>query len=85
MSSKNASDLEQAAMIGQFLLEAGLMHHVLREHSFKNEKLFYRFVEDEEHGKVETNPEGKEVSWNALVEGDFKHQNKERRLDSKDS
>ncbi|NEP00158.1 MAG: mechanosensitive ion channel [Symploca sp. SIO2E9] len=36
-----------AVQIGQLLIERGIVHHVLDEHSFKNEFLFYRFYVDE--------------------------------------
>ena len=39
--------LNEALSMGQRLLELSLAHHVLDEHSFKNEKLFYRFYRDQ--------------------------------------
>ncbi|WP_020586265.1 FAD-containing oxidoreductase [Desulfobacter curvatus] len=58
-----ALDAENAVHIGNMLLDAGVFHHVLDEHSFKNEKLFYRFVADEDHGTVGRKPDGSAVSW----------------------
>lgn len=40
--------LNQAMSCGQRLLDVSLAHHVLDEHPFKNEKLFYRFYRDEQ-------------------------------------
>jgi|GEM_PF-908255 len=45
-----------AVKIGQTMLDKGLFHHVLDEHQFKDENLFYRFNADE----------GKSI-WNSNV------------------
>jgi pyruvate/2-oxoglutarate dehydrogenase complex dihydrolipoamide dehydrogenase (E3) component len=58
-----ALDAEDAVRIGNMLLDAGVFHHVLDEHAFKNEKLFYRFIADEDHGSVARKPDGSAVSW----------------------
>jgi pyruvate/2-oxoglutarate dehydrogenase complex dihydrolipoamide dehydrogenase (E3) component len=58
-----ARDAEDAVRIGNMLLDAGVFHHVLDEHAFKNEKLFYRFIADEDHGSVARKPDGSAVSW----------------------
>ena len=58
-----ASDYEQAVLIGNMLLADGVFHHVLKEHDFKNEALFYRFAEDEGRGAVKQKPGGGAVSW----------------------
>ena len=58
-----AIDAEDAVHIGNMLLDAGVFHHVLDEHAFKNEKLFYRFIADEDHGSVARKPDGSTVSW----------------------
>lgn len=39
--------VNEALSIGQQLVDVSLIHHVLDEHPFKNEKLFYRFYRDE--------------------------------------
>ena len=54
---------EDAVRIGNIMLNAGVFHHVLDEHSFKNDKLFYRFLSDEDHGTVARKPDGSAVSW----------------------
>ena len=58
-----AADREDAVQFGNMLLNAGVFHHVLKEHGFKDEKLFYRFKEDEDHGEVARDYEGKPVTW----------------------
>ena len=72
-----ASDVQQAETIGQMLLSSGRCHHVNREHDFKNENLFYRFVEDEDHGSVEKDETGRAASWYELVSGQFHRKSKE--------
>ncbi len=45
---KNAKiSREDAVNLGQKMIEKGILHHVLDEHQFKDEDLFYRFNEDE--------------------------------------
>lgn len=58
-----ASHPDEAVCIGNMLLEAGIFRHVLGEHAFKNEALFYRFSEDEDHGKAAKRGDGGAVSW----------------------
>jgi pyruvate/2-oxoglutarate dehydrogenase complex dihydrolipoamide dehydrogenase (E3) component len=58
-----AIDEEDAVRIGNMMLRAGVFHHVLDEHPFKNENLFYRFLSDEDHGTVTRKPDGSAVSW----------------------
>jgi len=58
-----AVDEEDAARIGNMMLNAGVIHHVLDAHEFKNETLFYRFLSDEDHGTVARKPDGSAVSW----------------------
>ncbi|HHP7230423.1 MAG TPA: mechanosensitive ion channel domain-containing protein [Xenococcaceae cyanobacterium] len=41
----------EAIAIGQLMIEQGLIHHVLDEHNFKDEPLFYRFYLDEAEDK----------------------------------
>ena len=58
-----ASHEEDAVRIGNMMLNAGVFHHVLDAHEFKNENLFYRFLVDEDHGTVARKPDGSAVSW----------------------
>lgn len=58
-----AADEADAVRIGNLLLNAGVIHHVLDAHAFKNENLFYRFLSDEDHGTAAAKPDGSTVSW----------------------
>ncbi len=58
-----ASDEDDAVRVGNMMLNAGVFHHVLDAHAFKNENLFYRFISDEDHGSVGRKPDGSAVSW----------------------
>lgn len=41
------SSMKGAIQLGQLLIDRGIIHHVHDEHDFKNERLFYRFYQDE--------------------------------------
>jgi pyruvate/2-oxoglutarate dehydrogenase complex dihydrolipoamide dehydrogenase (E3) component len=58
-----ANHQEDAVRIGNMMLNAGIIHHVVDAHAFKNENLFYRFLSDEDHGTLATRPDGSAVSW----------------------
>ena len=47
---------EDAVTLGQKMIDKGIFHHVLDEHQFEDEELFYRFNEDE----------GKSI-WNSSI------------------
>lgn len=53
---------EEAILMGQLMLEQGIIHHVLDEHNFKDEPLFYRFYNDEIESNLSTNSQMKENS-----------------------
>ena len=38
---------QEAVRLGQLLIDRGIIHHVIDEHGFKDEYLFYRFYCDE--------------------------------------
>ena len=38
---------EDAVALGQKMIDKNIFHHILDEHQFKDEELFYRFYEDE--------------------------------------
>jgi len=40
-------DRKSAVTVGQRIMDLGLFNHVVRDHRFKDERLFYRFVKDE--------------------------------------
>ena len=56
ISKKTKLSREDAIVIGQKMIDKGLFHHVLDEHQFEDEELFYRFNEDE----------GKSI-WNSSI------------------
>ena len=58
-----ASHTKDAVRIGNMMLNADVIHHVLDAHAFKNENLFYRFLSDEDHGTVARKTDGSAVSW----------------------
>lgn len=63
-----ASDEDDAVGLGNIMLSAGIFHHVLRDHGFKNEQLFYRFAADEDHGRLaEAGAGGSLVRWTDLL------------------
>ena len=75
-----ASSEEDAVLIGNIVLRAGFFHHVLHEHAFKNEKLYYRFAEDEDHGRVGERPDGTVVSWADFLSSPMPSSQEERSL-----
>ncbi len=62
-----AADEDDAVRLGNMLLSAGVFHHVVKEHPFKNEELFYRFASDEDHGEVAKKADGRPVSWSDFL------------------
>lgn len=68
VESGRAHDRPQAVAMGNLLVEAGYLHHVLRDHEFADEHLFYRFTSDEEHGR-KVRFLGRTVSWEDLIPG----------------
>lgn len=59
---------EEAVELGQVMVSQNIIMHVCRDHSFKNEGLFYRFFYDEkDRGHVEPG-----ASWHRLLE-DFEN------------
>lgn len=58
-----AGDAADAVRIGNMMLNAGVLHHVLDAHPFENKNLFYRFTADEDHGMAARRPDGSAVSW----------------------
>ncbi|MBL8341689.1 MAG: FAD-containing oxidoreductase [Rubrivivax sp.] len=62
-----AADAADAVRIGNLLLGAGVFRHVLGEHPFRNEALFYRFADDGGHGATARRPDGAAVSWSDFI------------------
>ena len=67
ISSGLAANEEAAIALGNRLIDSNYLHHVVRDHTFKNEKLFYRFlIHDDHRGKVVQN---QAVSWESVMTG----------------
>lgn len=62
-----ATDADDAVRIGNVLLGAGVFSHVLGEHPFRNQALFYRFAEDGGHGATTRRADGTKVSWSDFI------------------
>eukprot|EP00049_Salpingoeca_infusionum_P006878 m.112418 g.112418 ORF g.112418 m.112418 type:complete len:710 (-) comp13473_c0_seq5:419-2548(-) len=60
VASQLVGTLEEAVKLGNTLLDGGFLVHAQRDHTFKNEPLFYRFTEDEDHGNAA------EESWSSV-------------------
>lgn len=43
---------DEAVLMGKLMVQLGLIHHVLDEHDFEDEPLFYRFRADDPPGTV---------------------------------
>lgn len=57
-----------AQTLGNLMRKAGLLHHVVRDHEFKDEYLFYRFSVDEDHGQVVRKSKYSTMSWLDFME-----------------
>lgn len=44
IAAKHAKDEKQALVLGNRILDLGLIEHVTRDHAFKNDHLFYHFT-----------------------------------------
>ncbi|DBB17381.1 hypothetical protein WJX82_002237 [Trebouxia sp. C0006] len=68
LAEKYATNIADAVALGSELMAAGVFQHCLRDHPFKNEPLFYRFVDqDIFHGGVPVTEDGKDSSWADLL------------------
>jgi len=65
VDSGHAETREDAVMLGRALADQFfLFEHVTRDHEFKDEHLFYRFIDEKERGKVSHNQAtGKTFQW----------------------
>lgn len=62
-----ARDEADAVALGNVLLTAGVIRHVLDEHPFRNAALFYRFTADDDRGRVAQTASGSAVSWSDFL------------------
>lgn len=64
VTSGAAASRQDAVNLGQALLsELHVFEHVTRDHDFADEKLFYRFLDENERGAVSVDESGKKASW----------------------
>ncbi|CAN8067138.1 unnamed protein product [Agarophyton chilense] len=70
VTSGTAQSRADAVRLGLLMQEAGLIEHCLRDHDFKDEDLFYKFIEDSERGGV-PKTDGRLVSWSDFVDTPF--------------
>ena len=61
---------EEAILMGELMLQQGIIHHVLDEHNFKDEPLFYRFYNDEVEANINTNANGSEHGIDSKLQDD---------------
>ena len=64
LAEKYATNIADAVALGSELMAAGVFQHCLRDHPFKNEPLFYRFVDqDIFHGGYELGKTVLQMCW----------------------
>ena len=69
LAAGHAQNREDAILLGRSLVsEFHLFEHVLRDHEFKDEHLFYRFVPDGERGGRMKDDVGKFVRWSDFLD-----------------
>lgn len=61
---------EEAILMGELMLQQGIIHHVLDEHNFKDEPLFYRFYNHEVEANINTNANGSEHGIDSKLQDD---------------
>ena len=61
---------EEAILMGELMLQQGIIHHVLDEHNFKDEPLFYRFYNHEVEANINTNTNGSEHGIDSKLQDD---------------
>ena len=61
---------EEAILMGELMLQQGIIHHVLDEHNFKDEPLFYRFYNDEVKANINTNANSSEHGIDSKLQDD---------------
>lgn len=63
-----AESRREAVAVGNVLLMQNYLHHVLRDHDFKDENLFYRFLADEPENAI-VRAGGELTSWSTYMPG----------------
>ena len=68
VTSGAANNRNDAVEVGKALQALYIFEHVLRDHEFKDENLYYRFLGDNERGAHNINEQGR-VSWKNFLGG----------------
>jgi hypothetical protein len=59
---------EDAVLLGNAFVEMHMIEHVLRDHAFKDEYLFYRFVGENERGSYKIDEKtGESIKWDYFL------------------
>ncbi|MDJ0517544.1 MAG: mechanosensitive ion channel [Trichodesmium sp. MO_231.B1] len=61
---------EEAILMGELMLQQGIIHHIFDEHHFKDEPLFYRFYNDEVEANINTNSNNSENEIDSNLQDD---------------
>ncbi|CEM14661.1 unnamed protein product [Vitrella brassicaformis CCMP3155] len=70
MGNGHAETVEDALLVGQLMMDQGMFAHVTRDHSLKDESLFYRFALDEpSKGEKAVSRDGKALTWAQFLNG----------------
>lgn len=73
ITSGTVESRQDAVKLGLMMQEAGLIEHCVRDHDFKDEELFYKFIEDEERGGVpKLAQQGRLFSWADFMSSQMK-------------
>lgn len=72
VTSGTAQTRQDAINLGLLLQDAGIIEHCLRDHDFKDEELFYKFIPDSERGGRPRRQQGNLLSWADLISSPMK-------------
>eukprot|EP00172_Hildenbrandia_rubra_P002176 Plantae.Rhodophyta-Hildenbrandia_rubra.ctg2864.p1 GENE.Plantae.Rhodophyta-Hildenbrandia_rubra.ctg2864~~Plantae.Rhodophyta-Hildenbrandia_rubra.ctg2864.p1 ORF type:complete len:680 (-),score=129.13 Plantae.Rhodophyta-Hildenbrandia_rubra.ctg2864:2099-4138(-) len=67
LNNNCASTVADAVHLGQIMNDQGVFEHVLREHPFKNEMLYYKFISEKERGAAKKKANGVPISWSDFL------------------
>eukprot|EP00177_Eucheuma_denticulatum_P003913 GFKZ01007075.1.p1 GENE.GFKZ01007075.1~~GFKZ01007075.1.p1 ORF type:complete len:688 (-),score=132.43 GFKZ01007075.1:377-2401(-) len=62
-----AQSRQDAVNLGLLMQESGIIEHCVRDHDFKDEELYYKFIDDTERGGRGKTSAGRLVSWADLL------------------
>ena len=67
---------DDAVQVGQALMEMRIFEHVCRDHDFRDEYLFYRFLGENERGNYTIDEKtGESIKWSSFLGGDSSSSN----------